>query len=160
MRRVVDVSLVLIRFLSLFLAGILAGEELVVRYGVHPSLTALGERSQIQARQALIIRLRVLVPVIFVLTAASTIVVLILDGSGAGFGFRCAAALALLSWILVTAIGTVPINKGTLDWRPDAPPANWRALVTRWERLDVIRSSAAVLAFAFLLAAAAVQATD
>ena len=151
-------SLVLIRFLCVFLAGILAGEELVVRYGVHPALGALDAPSQIRARQALIIRLRVLVPAIFLLTAASAIAVLILDGSGAGFAFRCAAVAALLCWILVTAIGTVPINKGTLDWRPEAPPANWRALVTRWERLDVIRSSAAVLAFAFLLTAAGLQA--
>jgi hypothetical protein len=52
----------------------------------------------------------------------------------------------------------VPINKGALQWPPDAPPANWRALIRRWERLDVIRSSAAVLAFACLLMAAAAQA--
>lgn len=148
----------LVRLLSLFLAGILAGEEVVVRYGVHPSLAALDERSQIQARQALIRSLRVLVPTIFVGTAVSAVAVLALDGADDGLGFRCAGVLALLAWILVTAIGTVPINKGALQWPPDAPPANWRALIRRWERLDVIRSSAAVLAFACLLMAAAAQA--
>jgi uncharacterized membrane protein len=57
----------------------------------------------------------------------------------------------LLVWILVTLFGTVPINEAALDWRPDAPPANWRALVDRWERLNTVRTCAAVLAFAFLL---------
>ncbi|WP_239616383.1 DUF1772 domain-containing protein [Cohnella mopanensis] len=141
----------------MLLAGILAGEEFVVRYGVHVSLAALDEPSQIKVRQALILRLRVLVPILFVLTAISAVAVLVLDSSGPGFGFRCAGVFALLIFILVTAIGTVPINKGALAWQPDAPPSNWKALVRRWERLDVIRSSAAILAFAFFLTAVALQ---
>jgi hypothetical protein len=52
--------------------------------------------------------------------------VLVLDGADDGLGFRWAGVLALLAWILVTAIGTLPIN--TLQWRPDAPPANWRLI--------------------------------
>jgi hypothetical protein len=147
-----------ISLLSVFLAGILAGEEVVVRYGVHPSLATLDERSQIQARQGLIRTLRVQVPSVFAATAVSAVAALILDGTDDGLGFRVAGVLALLAWILVTAIGTVPINKGALEWQADAPPANWRALVVRWERLDVIRSCMAMLAFAFLLIAAVLAA--
>ncbi len=147
-----------ISLLSVFLAGILAGEEVVVRYGVHPSLATLDERSQIQARQGLIRTLRVQVPSVFAATAVSAVAALILDGADDGLGFRVAGVLALLAWILVTAIGTVPINKGALEWQPDAPPANWRALVGRWEQLDVIRSCMAMLAFAFLLIAAVLAA--
>jgi uncharacterized membrane protein len=131
-----------------FLAGILAGEEFVVRCGVHVSLAVLDEQSQIQVRQALILRLRVLVPAIFLPTAVSGVAALVLDGSGPGFGFRCAGVLALLIFILVTLIGTVPINTRALAWQADDPPINWKALVSRWERLDVVRSSAAILAFA------------
>jgi hypothetical protein len=78
--------------LSLFLAGILAGEEVVVRYGVHPSLAALDERSQIQARQALIRSLRVLVPTIFVGTAVSAVAVLALDGADDASAFGAPAS--------------------------------------------------------------------
>jgi hypothetical protein len=99
----------------------------------------------------------VLVPVLFVLTAASGIAILTLGGSGSGFGFRCAGVIALLTFSLITFLGTVPINKGALAWRLDAPPSNWRALVSRWERLDIARCWAAVLAFTFFLTAAAVQ---
>ncbi|MDB4865947.1 MAG: hypothetical protein JWR03_280 [Cohnella sp.] len=148
---------IIIEFVSLFLTGILAGEEFVVRYGVHVSLANLDEQSQIRVRQALILRLRVLVPAMFLPTAVSGVAVLILNGSGPGFGFRCAGVLALLIFILTTIIGTVPINKGALAWRPDAPPSNWKQLVIRWERLDVVRSSVAILAFAFFLTAAALQ---
>lgn len=38
-------GLIVLEFVSLFLAGLLAGEELVVRYGVHPSLAILDERA-------------------------------------------------------------------------------------------------------------------
>lgn len=150
---------IIIEFVSLFLAGILAGEEFVVRYGVHVSLAALDEQSQIRVRQALVLRLRLLVPAIFLPTALSGVAVLALEGSGPGFGFRCAGVFALLIFILTTLIGTVPINKGALAWQPDAPPSNWKALVRRWERLDIVRSSAAILAFAFFLTAVALQLT-
>jgi hypothetical protein len=66
--------------------------------------------------------------------------------------------LALLAWILVTAIGTLPINMGALQWRPTHRRPTG-ALVSRWERLDVIRSSAALLAFACLRIAAAFPAS-
>lgn len=149
--------LIIMEFISLFLAGILAGEELVVRYGVHVSLAKLDDQSQIRVRQALIRRLRVLVPAILLPTAITGVAVLILNSSGLGFAFQCAGMLALLIFILTTIIGTVPINKGALDWQPEAPPSNWKQLIIRWERLDVIRSSAAILAFAFFLTAVALQ---
>ncbi|WP_063565807.1 DUF1772 domain-containing protein [Paenibacillus sp. O199] len=148
---------IIIEFVSIFLGGILAGEEFVVRYGVHVSLAKLDEPSQIRVRQALILKLRLLVPAIFLPTAISGVAVLIMSGSEPGFGFRLAGVLALLIFILTTLIGTVPINKGALAWNPDAPPRNWKQLVRRWERLDVVRSSAAILAFVFFLTAVALQ---
>lgn len=148
---------IIIEFISLFLAGILAGEELVIRYGVHMSLAGLDDQSQIKVRQALILKLRVLVPAIFLPTAVSGVAVLVLSGSEPGLFFRWAGVLALLLFILVTLIGTVPINKGALEWKHDAPPSNWKSLIRRWELLDVVRSSAAVLAFACFLTAVALQ---
>lgn len=148
---------IIIEFISLFLAGILAGEELVIRYGVHLSLAGLDDQYQIKVRQALVLKLRVLVPAIFLPTAVSGAAVLVLSGSEPGLFFRWAGVLALLIFILVTLIGTVPINKGALEWKPDAPPSNWKLLIRRWELLDVVRSSAAVLAFACFLTAIALQ---
>ena len=140
-----------LEFVNLFCAGILAGIEFVVRYGIRGSIATLDEQPQIRLRQALIRRLRVAVPVVFASTALSAVAVTVL----AGTGFRYAGLLAVLGWTLVTFVGTVPINKATLTWQPAAPPANWRALVRRWERLDTARWWAAALAFALFLTAAA-----
>jgi uncharacterized membrane protein len=147
----------ILQFIGLFLSGILAGEEFVVRYGVQPSLSALEDRPHIQARQALVRRLRILVPAIMVPTVIAGIAVLVLSGGGSGIGFRWAGTLALVAFVLFSFLGTVPINIKVNDWNVDEPPADWKSLVRRWEQIDVFRSSAAILAFAFFLTAIAVQ---
>jgi uncharacterized membrane protein len=141
-----------IEFAALFLTGLLAGEEFVVRYGVRGPLAALDDRAHIEFRQGLIRTLRVLVPAIFGPALAAGVAAAIAAGTGPGVALRWAAVLALLGWALVTLFGTVPINSGALDWRSAAPPADWKALIARWERLDTIRTWAAVLAFALFLA--------
>lgn len=154
-------------FITLFGAGMLAGEEFVIRYGVRGPLASLPDQQHIRMRQALIRPLRVLVPAIYLPTLLSALAAAILDGassgasSGAGPGvaLRCAAVLALFAWIAVTLGGTVPINEAVLDWDPAAPPRAWRALVDRWERLNTVRVWLAVGAFAMMLAATAIQAT-
>ena len=142
-----------LEWISLFLAGLLAGEELVVRYGVHPALTALGERTSIEARQALVMKLRVLVPSIFLPTAVTGVIAQLVEPSL----WRTIALLLLLAWGLTTGIGTVPINSAVIQWDAGAPPADWHDVITRWQRLDVLRSSAAILAFVFYVIAAAVS---
>jgi hypothetical protein len=108
-------------------------------------------------RQALIYRLRVMVPAIFALTILSGVAVTLVNGLDHGFVFRGAGLLALVTFIALTLGGTVPINQAALTWNPAAPPTNWRALVKRWEQLDTARCWLAVAAFALFLAAIAVQ---
>ncbi|HEY5352997.1 MAG TPA: DUF1772 domain-containing protein [Streptosporangiaceae bacterium] len=146
-------------FSNLFFAGLLAGEEFVIRYGVRAPLASLDDPSHIRMRQALIRPLRLLVPAIYLLTLLTALAATVLDGAGAGLVPRCAAVLALLAWIAVTLGGTVPINAAALDWNPAAPPRDWRAQVDRWERLNSVRAWLAVGAFALMLAATALHAT-
>jgi uncharacterized membrane protein len=145
---------VVLEFVNLFCVGILAGTEFVVRLGVRSPITVLAVQPQIQLRQALIRRLRVVVPAVFGATVLSTVAATIAAGAGA---VRLVGIAAVLAWTLVTFIGTVPINKATLAWRPDAPPSDWRVLVRRWERLDTARAVAAVTAFACFLTAVALR---
>ncbi len=141
-------------FISVFGAGLLAGEEFVIRYGVRGPLARLEQEPHIRMRQGLIRTLRILVPAILLPTLLSAVAVTIVDGAGAGAGlvFRCVAILALLAWVAITLRGTVPINEAALDWDPAAPPGDWRALVDRWEDLNSVRAWLAVGAFALLLA--------
>jgi uncharacterized membrane protein len=142
---------VLVGFLNLFFIGLLAGEEFTIRYGVRGPLASLDVQPHIQLRQALILRLRILVPVIFGLAILSGIAAIIINGFDPGFGFRGAGLLVLISFILVTLFGTVPINAAALTWNPAAPPSNWQALVSKWEQLDNVRCWAALIAFGLFL---------
>lgn len=129
--------------LSVVLAGLLAGEELIVRWGVQPALRSLGDRAHIEARVALVRSLRIAVPILMLPTVIAEAAVLITDATAV----RWAGAALLAAFLLFSFLGTVPINMKVIDWRADNPPADWRATVRRWERIDVFRSSAAVLAF-------------
>ncbi|WP_433606448.1 anthrone oxygenase family protein [Dactylosporangium sp. CA-139114] len=142
--------------LTLILAGLLAGEEFIVRYGVQPALLRLDDRAHIQARVALVRRLRVVVPAIMLPAVAAAVAVLVLaDGPGAAW--RWAGVAALAAFLGFSFLGTVPINMKVAGWDADAPPADWRATVARWQRLDVLRSSAAIVGFGCFVAALAVQ---
>jgi len=145
----------MIGFFNLLCVGILAGEEITIRYGVRAPLASLDRAPHIRFRQALIRRLRILVPVIFMLTLLSGIAVTLVNGFDGGVGLRAAGIVALVAFISVTLKGTVPINQAALDWNPDAPPKNWQALVNRWEQLDTVRCWLAIAAFVFFLAAMA-----
>ena len=143
-------------FVTLFFAGLLAGALFVIDYGVGRAVAAvLDDQSQIQVRQALILRLRVLVPAIFVPTVLLGVAITVLDGVEPGFVFRCAGLLVVLTSFLLTLLGTAPINSAVFDWQPSAPPKNWRTLIGRWERLDRARTWAAAAAFALFLTAMA-----
>jgi hypothetical protein len=142
---------------SVFFAGLLAGMEFVLHYGLRGPTEVLDEQAQLQLRQALVRRLRVLVPAFFVPTAVSAITATVLDGAAPGLWFRGVGVLALLIWIVIRVIGTVPINSATLTWQLSAPPKNWKALVNHAERFHDVGVWAAVLAFALFLTALALK---
>ncbi len=148
---------------NLFFAGLLAGTEFVIHYGLRAPAEVLDDRSQLQLRQALVLRLRVLVPAFFLPAAVSGIALTVLNngadgGAGApGFWLRCAGMLAMLIWVAIRIIGTVPINSATLTWQLSAPPKDWKALVNRAERFHIVGVWAVILAFALFITALALQ---
>ena len=144
-------------FINLFFAGMLAGIEFVIHYGLRTPAEILDEQSQLQLRQALVLRLRVLVPAFFVPAAVLGIALTVLNSGTPGFWFRCAGVVAILTWIVIRVIGTVPINSATLTWQPGAPPKNWKALVNHAERFHIVGVWAVVMAFAFFLTAVALK---
>jgi hypothetical protein len=143
----------IIGLIGLFFTGLLAGEEFIVRYGLSGPLAAMDDQPHIRLRQLLIRRLRVIVPIIFFSALVPGVIGLF--AVDPGFNFRCAGVLALLFWISITLAGTAPINKGALTWQPDAPPANWKSLISRWKRLDTWRAWLAIIAFVCFLVATA-----
>jgi hypothetical protein len=146
-----------LHFVNLFTAGILAGMEIALHYGLHRSTQVLSDQSQLQLRQALVLRLRVLVPMFFVPTAVSGIAIAVLDGTAPGSWFRCVGVFAVLVWMVIRVIGTVPINSATIIWDVNAPPKNWKAQVAHAERFHILGVWAAVVAFVSFLTALALK---
>jgi hypothetical protein len=146
-------AMVALQALGLVLAGLLAGEEFIVRYGVQPALRHLPGTDHVRARVALVRSLRIIVPALMVPTVVAAVAVVVTSGGG----FRWAGLAALVAFLLFSFLGTVPINMKVIDWQPEHPPADWQATVLRWERIDVFRSSAAVLAFVCFVVAMAAQ---
>jgi hypothetical protein len=145
--------LALLDFVNLFFAGMLAGIEFVIHYGVREPAEQLPDHVQLQLRKALVLKLRVLVPAFFAPTAILGITLTALSSSTPGFTYRCVGMVALLIWIAIRIVGTVPINSATVDWQLDAPPQNWKAQVTHAERFHIVGVWAIVLAFACFLIA-------
>ncbi|WP_432840807.1 anthrone oxygenase family protein [Dactylosporangium sp. CA-092794] len=148
---------VILQAIGLCLAGILAGEEFIVRYGIQPALRGLDDHAHVAARVALVRTLRIVVPIVMLPTVALGVAVLIVSGSGTGAGFRWAGMAALAAFMLFSLLGTVPINIKVIEWRADNPPPDWRATVLRWQRIDTLRSSAAILAFGCFVIALATR---
>ena len=146
-------------FVNIFFAGMLAGIEFVIHYGLRGPSETLDEHSQLQLRKALVMRLRILVPAFFAPTAVLGIVLTFLNVGTPGFWFRCTAVLTVCVWILIRVVGTVPINSATADWELSAPPKNWQELVNRAERFHIVGVWAAILAFVFFLTAVALKLT-
>jgi uncharacterized membrane protein len=147
----------IISFASLLFAGVLAGEEFIIRYGVRDPLGGVEARAQIRLRQALVRNMRVKVPTVFGLAFLSGAAATVGSSGGLVLSLRCAGMLALLTFIFITLTGTVPINKALLAWDADTPPETWSHSVARWERLDTARAWAAISAFTLFSAAAVLR---
>ncbi|WP_423919175.1 anthrone oxygenase family protein [Frigoribacterium sp. 2-23] len=132
---------------QLVLVGLLAGEELIVRWGIQPALRRLPDDAHVRTRIALVKSLKVVVPIVMVPAVLASVAVVVIAGADDGLGWRIAAMAALVVFALASFVGTVPINIGVNDWDAADPPADWKHVVRRWERIDVVRSSAAGLAF-------------
>jgi len=64
----------------------------------------------------------------------------------------CALALTLFS-LIITRVGSVPINLQIKTWNSLAPPQAWLAILERWNFYNALRTTASFLSFACLLAA-------
>jgi uncharacterized membrane protein len=56
--------------------------------------------------------------------------------------------------IVITRIGNVPLNEAMAGWSADEPPRQWRDVVARWDRWNLLRTLAAVSTFVCEVASA------
>jgi hypothetical protein len=144
----------LLQFLTVLFSGLLAGVEVAVHYGLGSPPRSLNEEARIRLRQAMILRLRILAPALFLPTLASAISLTIKTRHEPSIWLHLAALALLGVWIVIRVLRTVPVNSATLEWNPLSPPEGWQAQIERTERFHVFATWAAVAAFTcFLLSA-------
>lgn len=67
------------------------------------------------------------------------------------------AILLILATIGLTVIQMEPLNAVGDTWNPNAPPADWTEVRSRWQRLHLVRTLFALLTLATLLSAYVVE---
>ena len=139
-------------FFELLFAGLLAGFEIAVHYALVKIPETIGAANQILLRQAMTRRLRVLSPGIFFPTLLLALAVTVQEWHAPGLWLQGVGIAGLVLWIAIRIVRTVPINRGSMQWKPEDPPENWRALIRQAEKFHVVASWAAVIAFTCFLA--------
>ena len=152
-------SLKVARFINLLLSGTMAGNELGGWMAVHPALSTLPVTPHIQAEQAVVARYGRIMPIWMTAAIVSCLPVLarIPDRRSAGFRLTLVGMLCFLGMLGVTFAGNMPINRQVLQLSAAAPPANWHALRSRWDRFHTVRNILNIVGVSCLILSALAQ---
>lgn len=142
------------RVLSLLFSGIFAG-FLVCVLVVELSLRRADAHAYTQVRQVELDNLDTLASATLVPAILATILLVLLVPSWQGRWLPLTALGLFLVVFAVSVAVNVPINHDQATWSVAAPPSDWAGIRDRWQIAHVVRTAAAVLAFAGLTTAAA-----
>ena len=92
-------------------------------------------------------------PVAFGALASSVAYTVVVRDDTASFVLSLVTTISMLATIVITVRGNVPLNIQIERWPPAAFPDGWEGVVSRWMRINLIRTAVAVLGFAALAAA-------
>jgi hypothetical protein len=129
------------RFVNLFLAGALTGNELGSWAALHP---ALRELPHVRSEQAVTRRYGKMMPVLMTGAVISFVPVLsLIPGRGSlSFLFSFAGMLCYATMLTITLTGNIPINRRTLELDPDTTTREeFLELRARWEKLHAARNA-------------------
>lgn len=146
----------LLTFAVLALAGFTACAEFGSYAFVHPVLRRLDVETHVTVEQGLVRTFGRVMPVLMPLS----LLVVIAWGSLASETSAPLRGLAIGSWafgVLTTVAVNVGINVQTSRWDGERPATQWRAMRSRWEVFQGIRSWAFLVSFLFVVAAVAGQ---
>lgn len=143
--------------ISLVLTGLVAGTMAVGLVAVRPAMHSLPPTSYVLVKQAFDVSYPKLMKPLQISSLLSTVALAVMaavDDASTCAIIAAVAAVAVLTNILVTVRGDLPINNAMATWRPEAPPADWESQRARWDFFNSIRTTAAVGALVLLALAA------
>jgi uncharacterized membrane protein len=139
----------LIRTLAVVCIGLLAGIYVADR-ATAPARATLSASSFVQYQQTVHITYVKMMPPLVIAAIIAAIGWLILVRSQwreAEFWIIASAACAVIFIAVLTRAVNIPLNEQLMTWSITDPPANLKDLWAPWERVDAIRTAAAVCAF-------------
>jgi len=146
-----------LRFINLFLFGILAGVLFDFWFFIAPALATLPARSFVETTQALDNRYFVPVPMIYQALLVVTTLVLLLtirEWRTPVWGLLAASMVFAVAGTISTLMYNVPINIEVITtWNMDSPPATWAQTRDIWDAANTFRCAMFCLGFALQLVA-------
>jgi uncharacterized membrane protein len=140
----------IIRYLNIIMAGLLAGIILGVWLGYNPKTLSIS--TYVEQQQSVIKALNTLMPLLGLLTTILTLTSGFLQKNNKViFITLLIAALFLIISGLVTRLGNQPINSIVMTWNKENVPADWTELRDKWWSFHIIRTLTALVAFCLIV---------
>lgn len=143
------------RFVNLFLAGVLTGNEFGGFVGFHPALHRLPTEAHARAEREITARFGAIMPPFMTSAIVSFLPALYLSGGSRPFRLTLAGMLCYAAMLAVTFAGNMPVNRRMLDLDPGGVSGDeLLSLRRRWDRFHAACNllNAAGLALAILAA--------
>jgi uncharacterized membrane protein len=132
------------RFVNLFLAGALTGNEFGSWTALHPALRELPHQAHVRSEQAVTRRYGKMMPALMTGAIISFVPVLSLvsDRRSLSFLFSLAGMVCYAVMLAITLTGNIPINRRTRELDPDTTTREeFLELRARWDRLHTARNA-------------------
>ncbi len=132
------------RFVNLFLAGALTGNEFGSWAALHPALRELPHQAHVRSDQAITRRYGKMMSALMTGAVISFVPVLSLvsDRRSLSFLFSLAGMVCYAVMLAITLTGNIPINRRTLELDPSTTTREeFLELRARWDRLHTARNA-------------------
>ena len=140
----------IIRFLTLLMAGLVAGTLFGIWIGYNPK--NLSVNTYVEYQQGAIKALNTLMPILGLISVILTVIAAILQKQDQ-FVFVIliiASGLLIISG-LITKFGNQPINSIVMTWSKNSIPTNWTELRDKWWLLHKLRTLTTFISFCLII---------
>lgn len=143
----------LVRFLNIFLAGIMAGSVFLIAVGYNPA--GYSAATYIEQQQGAITSLNTLLPLIGLMTIILTMISAWQHQHKRRVWIPLLVAIGfMVASALITRFGNQPINAVVMTWDQANAPADWTTLRDQWWTYHLARTATTCLGFALVVWAA------
>ncbi len=140
----------IIRFLTLLMAGLVAGTLFGIWIGYNPK--NLSVNTYVEYQQGAIKALNTLMPILGLISVILTVIAAILQKQDQFvFVILIIASGFLIISGLITKFGNQPINSIVMTWSKNSIPTNWTELRDKWWLLHKLRTLTTFISFCLII---------